>query len=308
MSHPGRGRHIGKGAVAPVAVEHIGRVPGRARAVGHVEIEDAVAVEVAPRRAKARPRIARARRLGHIGEDAPAIVLEQRVHAAAKPAVARHVQIGVTIVVVIGRLHPNSALGQHQPGSLRPLGKARAIVAKVRQGGMADDDQVEVAVLVVVGPRAGAASVELIDPCLGPDFAKPPADRFLRHGIGKGPGCRPPQYLLQPLPVPAQLQRLGMQRHGLLQNRVGAHVVLLPQRGNRRPVERLIPLGIGGQCPLQIPFRGREPPLFKCLFPPPQKRLHNQRPRGRQLRVQHRGPFQQPHAFFDPPLHEPHPP
>ena len=150
---------------------------------------------------------------------------------------------------------------------------------------MADDDQVEISVLVVVGPGAGATAVEFIDPGLDPNLAKPPADGPLRHGVGKRPGRWPSQCLLHPLQVPAQLQRLGMRCHRLLQNRIGAGVVLLPQRGNRRPVERLISLGIDGQRPLQIPLRLRELPLFQRLFPPPQKRLQHQRPRRRQFRV-----------------------
>ena len=285
MRHPSGFRHIDEGAVTPIAIEHIGRVPSRARAVGHVDVEIAVAVKVAPRRAKARPRIARARCFRRIGKDAPAIILEEYIHAAAKPPIARHVHIGVPIVVVVSRLHPDPTVGQHQPGGLRPLRKARAVVAEVRQRWMADDDQVEIPVLVVVSPSTGATTVEFIDPGLDTDLAKPPADGSLRYSVCKHLGRRPPQSLLQPLPVPAQLQRLGMQRHGLLQDRIGAGIVLLPQRGNRRPIERLIPLGIDGQRPLQIIFRLRELPLFECLFPPPQKRLQHQRPRRRQFRV-----------------------
>ena len=285
MRHPSGFRHIDKSSVALVAVQHIGRVPSRARAVGHVDIEVSVAVKVAPRRAKARPRIARARRFRRIGKDAPAVVLEERIHAAAKPPIARHVHIGVPVVVVVGRLHSDPTVGQNQPSGLRPLGKARAVIAEVRQRWMADYYQVEIPILVVVSPSASATAVELIDPGLDTDFVKPTADGLLRHGIGKFPGRRPPQSLLQPLPMPAQLQRLGMQRHRLLQNRVSAGVFLLPQRGNRRPIKRFISLWIDGQRPLQIIFRLLKLPLFECLFPPPQKRLQHQRPRCRQFRV-----------------------
>ena len=94
----------------------------------------------------------------------------------------------------------------------------------------ADDDQVEVSILVVVA-RRWRGTVEFIDPGLDPNLAKSPADGPLRHGVGKRPGRWPSQCLLHPLQVPAQLQRLGMRCHRLLQNRIGAGVVLLPQRG-----------------------------------------------------------------------------
>ena len=109
MRHIGHSCDIDKSPVTAVAIEHISRVAGCPRAIGHVDIEKAVVVVIGPRRAEARPQIADAGLRRLVCEMPVAAIGKEHVGTAAKPAVARDIEIGITVIVVIGYLCTNTS-------------------------------------------------------------------------------------------------------------------------------------------------------------------------------------------------------
>ena len=76
---------------------------GKAGPVYDVEIEEAVAIKIAPGRGSALASIAHTGLLGHIGESAPAFVVKECIGA-----VVQYIQVKPAIVVIIS---PDGAAG-----------------------------------------------------------------------------------------------------------------------------------------------------------------------------------------------------
>jgi hypothetical protein len=137
--------------------------------VGDVEIEVAVAVVVAEGASRAPPRIADAGLPCRVRERAVAIVSIQRVGAHR----ARHVHILEAVVVVVGGAHAHPPASPHQAAAGGHVREAAApvVVVQGRQGiaalpgararGTVDQEEIELAVVVVVEP--GGAAADLVD-------------------------------------------------------------------------------------------------------------------------------------------------
>ena len=161
-------RDVLKAAVAAVAIERIARFVVLARDVGvaafgeagpvdDIEIEKAVAIEIAPGGGGALARVAHASLLGYIGKAASAVVMEKRIGA-----VVQHIEIQPAIVVVIS---PDGAAGVDvDQRDLRRQcrdGKAAIAFIAIKHAGIAiaSDIEIEPAIAVIIAP--GLADAEI---------------------------------------------------------------------------------------------------------------------------------------------------
>ena len=157
---PARAAHHGKPTVRAV---HTGDAGARQRRCGEVEIdvsrdeqiEEAVVVEVSPRRARAPAAAGQAGPGRHLSEGAVAVIAEQDV-----VAVERQVQIVEAVVVVIADGNPLSPPAARYPGFLCHIGEGAVAVAVIEvrmlhgrfraDGRPVREEQIEDAVVVVI--------------------------------------------------------------------------------------------------------------------------------------------------------------
>jgi hypothetical protein len=132
--------------------------------IGDVQVHEAIAIVVSKRAPGAPPGVANVRPLRHVRECAIAVVVKQHIGADA-----RHVEIRKTVVVVVGDAHAIAPATVHEPAPgghvfevplpvvvVQRHHRVAALLDAIARRTI-DDQQIEVAVIVVVEPRSPAA-------------------------------------------------------------------------------------------------------------------------------------------------------
>ena len=172
MRYTGHASHVHKRAVAQVSIEHIGRITRRPRAVGHVDIDPAIAVVVGKRHAVRLANVSQSKRIGHVGERAVTPVAIEHVGIAAahlRTAIAQ-IQVNPAVVIDVGRHAAHRPFGSRDArflghvfkGAITAISVERRPVARTRAAPLSTigqhavkrtpiaDKNVELAVVVVV--------------------------------------------------------------------------------------------------------------------------------------------------------------
>lgn len=148
--------HVGERAVPVVPVEKLG-----AQIIGHIQVEVAVVVVIRPGRAVRRPAIRGHDAVGDRCEGSVAIVAIEKIVARR-----RHEQIQGAVIV---KITPGGAAGIYpvmDNGTFSDPGESAVAVVTVEVVVLAKrigHEQIEPAIVVVVGPRTTRRTTDIID-------------------------------------------------------------------------------------------------------------------------------------------------
>ena len=229
VRHPHRFAPLDEPAFRSAQEELVGGASASGHPVRHVEVQQAVPVHVGDRGGESVSRTRHPGRRGHVHMAATVIAVEA-VPVVAIPAVAGHVEVGITVAVVVEEERRPAALRIEEPGIERggneggvALFDEPVPVERVRVPD-AEGDEIEVTVAVQIGPAAAPGSRPAFDPDPRGHLleakrrgraavrdVEPVALRKAVRTVAGAPG-RDHQ-------VPARLEQLGLEVHGLPQRR-----------------------------------------------------------------------------------------
>ena len=170
--------YIGERAIAVVPIKHI-CCTITDNAVRDVDIEVTIVIVIGPSGTETTLRRAHPRFPRHIGERPIAVVSIERVVRCPRPAAACDIDIGVAVVIVIGKERTPAASRVCETSLLGDVRERSIAVIAIKRVRLIcpNGEDVQIAIGIVIGPGTAAAAILFVHPVHRCDICKP---RILR--------------------------------------------------------------------------------------------------------------------------------